>query len=110
MVLKCFATLSPTKQSSTTPLHTYDNVTKLEYILLNIFFVKKGNSNLNSSNFQISTNSGLGANVDVFIANTSGVPYANSATTTQLSMGFLSGTANYVATGQRLGALQFFGQ
>jgi len=67
-------------------------------------------SNLNASKFQISTASGLGANVDVFIANTSGVPYANSATTTQLSMGFLSGTANYVATGQRLGALQFFGQ
>jgi len=67
-------------------------------------------SNLNSSNFQISTNSGLGANVDVFIANTSGVPYVNSATTTQLSMGFLSGVANYVGTGQRLGALQFFGQ
>jgi len=67
-------------------------------------------SNLNSSNFQISTNSGLGANVDVFIANTSGVPYVNNATTTQLSMGFLSGTANYVGTGQRLGALQFFGQ
>ena len=67
-------------------------------------------SNLNSSNFQISTNSGLGANVDVFIANTSGTPYVNSATTTQLSMGFLSGTADYVATGQRLGALQFFGQ
>ena len=67
-------------------------------------------SNLNSSNFQISTNSGLGANVDVFIANTSGTPYVNSATTTQLSMGFLSGIANYVATGQRLGALQFFGQ
>jgi len=67
-------------------------------------------SNLNSSNFQISTNSGLGANVDVFIANTSGVPYVNNSTTTQLSMGFLSGTANYVGTGQRLGALQFFGQ
>lgn len=67
-------------------------------------------SNLNLSNFQISTGSGLGENVSVFIANTSGVPYANSATTTQLGLGFLSGTANYVATGQTLGNLQFYGQ
>ena len=79
-------------------------------ILANGNIAFNATSNLNSSNFQISTNSGLGANVDVFIANTSGVPYANSATTTQLSMGFLNGIANYVATGQRLGALQFFGQ
>ena len=79
-------------------------------ILANGNLAFNATSNLNSSNFQISTNSGLGANVDVFIANTSGVPYANSATTTQLSMGFLNGVANYVATGQRLGALQFFGQ
>ena len=79
-------------------------------ILANGNIAFNATSNLNASKFQISTASGLGANVDVFIANTSGTPYVNSATTTQLSMGFLSGTANYVATGQRLGALQFFGQ
>ena len=79
-------------------------------ILANGNIAFNATSNLNLSNFQISTGSGLGEKVDVFIANTSGTPYVNSGTTTQLSMGFLSGTANYVATGQILGNLQFFGQ
>ena len=62
-------------------------------ILANGNIAFNATSNLNASNFQISTGSGLGENVSVFIANTSGVPYVNSATTTQLGLGFLSGTA-----------------
>ena len=58
----------------------------------------------------MSTGSGLGQTVDVAIFNTTALPWDDTNSTTQLSLGFLSGVANYVGTGQQLGAIQFFGQ
>jgi len=65
-------------------------------------------SNLNTANFQISTNSGDGTAPYVAIFNTGSTP--TSASSTRLDFGFQSGASNYVATNTVLGRINFMGQ
>ena len=55
------------------PIAFFTGATEKMRILANGNITFNATSNLNASKFQISTASGLGANVDVFIANTSGI-------------------------------------
>jgi hypothetical protein len=65
-------------------------------------------SALNLSNVQISVGSGASSTPRLGIFNTASTP--TSSASTAIQMGFLSGSANYVATDTILGSLSFLGQ